>query len=124
MPEFFVRLWHLKTDKINFLDDRVTFLSLNKLNKKRSNWTVLALAVCFSLVALFGSPLHDHDLDPTQFDPTCAPCHLIHSSIGLETDTPDFFVPTKVTQWVPATATVSFISTPLTASSRAPPTFC
>ena len=94
------------------------------MNKERSNWAALALAICFSFVALFGSPLHDHDLDPAQFDPDCIPCHLIHSNIGLETETPDLNVLAQVTQWVPIATTVSFFFTPLTASSRAPPTFC
>jgi len=102
----------------------VTFLSLRKLNKERSNWTVFALAVCFSLIALFGSPLHHHDLDPTELDLDCIACHLVNSNVGLEADTAEISLSTQETQWIATTATVSIAAAPLTASSRAPPVTC
>lgn len=102
----------------------MTFLSINKLNKERSNWTVLALAVCFSLIALFGSPLHNHDLDPSHLDPDCISCHLVHSNVGLKTDTPEISLSTQGTQWIATTATLSIAAAPLTASSRSPPVTC
>ena len=102
----------------------MTFFSLSKLNKERSNWTVLALTVCFSLIALFGSPLHDHDLGPSNLDLDCISCHLVHSNDALGTDTPELSLPTLGTQWIGATAAVWIASAPLTASSRAPPVIC
>ena len=102
----------------------MNFLSLSKLNKERSNWAVLALAFCFSLIVLFGSPLHDHDLDPSHLDLDCVSCHLVHSNIGLESDSPGISISTQATYWFAPIATDSFASAPLTSSSRAPPTFC
>ena len=101
----------------------MTFFSL-KLNKELSRWTVLALTVCFSLMALFGSPLHDHDLDASNLDLDCIPCHLVHSTDALETNTPELFLPTLGTKWTEVTVAVWIASAPLTTSSRAPPVIC
>ena len=101
----------------------MTFFSASKLNKER-NWAVSALVICFSLTVLFGSPLHDHDLDPSHLDPDCIPCHLVHSNNALETDTPELFLPTLGTKWTEVTVAVWIASAPLTASSRAPPVIC
>ena len=107
-----------------FLDDRMTFFSLSKLNKKRSNWTVLALTVCLNLIALFGSPFHNHDLDSSSLDLDCIACQLVNSNDALGTDTPELSFSTLGTRWIWATATVWIASAPLTASSRAPPVIC
>ena len=97
------------------------FFPLKKLNKERSNWTVLALAICFSLLSLFGSPLHDHDLNSSHLDLDCIACHLVHSNVSLKTDTAELSLHTQVTQWIATVAAVSIASAPLIASSRAPP---
>ena len=85
---------------------------------------VLVLAFCFSLIALFGSPLHDHDLDPSHVDLDCVSCHLVHSKVGLETDTPEISVAAQATYWFAPIATDSFATAPLASSSRAPPVVC
>ena len=102
----------------------MTFFSLSKLNKERSNRTVLALTVCFSLIALFGSPLHDHDLGPSNLDLDCIACHLVHSNDAFGTDIPELFLPSLGTQWIGAIPAVWIASAPLTAPSRAPPVIC
>ena len=102
----------------------MTFLSLSKFNKERSNWTVFALAFCFSFIVLFGSTLHAHDLDPLHLDLDCAPCHLVHSNIGLETDSPGFLMTTQATYLFAPIATSWSATARLTSSSRAPPFIC
>ena len=100
------------------------FLGLSKLNKKCSKWTVLALTIGFSLTVLFGSPLHDHDLDPLHLDPDCIPCHLVHSNDALNTDTAELFPPTLGASWIRATYSTGIASARLTAFSRDPPIAC
>ena len=102
----------------------MTFISLNKLNKACFKWTILALATSFSLLVLFGTPLHDHDMDPSHLDPDCIPCHLVHSIYALEIDTLELFLPTLGTQSIETISTVWIASAPLTAFSRAPPVIC
>jgi len=102
----------------------VTFFNLRKSNKARSNWTVWVLAICFSLITLFGSPLHDHDLDSSHVDLDCISCHLVQSNIGLEDDTPNFSLSTQVNHWVAVASIVLFSAAPSSTSSRAPPAFC
>ena len=90
----------------------------------RSKWAVTMLALCFSLIALFGSPLHDHDLDSSHVGLDCISCHLVQSNIGLENSEPDFSPRAQVTHWVSFGKTELFtVSLPL-ATSRAPPEFC
>ena len=90
----------------------------------RSKYRVIALAICFSFIALFGSPLHDHDLDSSHVDLDCIFCHLVQSNIGLEDDGPTLSNSTQVTQWVAVPTTVSFIVALTHTSSRAPPIIC
>ena len=89
-----------------------------------SKWSFIGLIFCFSLIALFGSPLHDHDLDSSHVDLDCISCHLVQSNIGLENSEPDFSPLTHVTQWVSVAKTELFTAALTTAISRAPPEFC
>jgi len=90
----------------------------------RSKWSFMGLMFCFSLIALFGSPLHDHDLDSSHVDLDCISCHLVQSNIGLENDEPSFSSLVQLTQWVPVGKTELFIVALTAAISRAPPEFC
>ena len=87
----------------------------------RYKFGVMALAICFSLIVLFGSPLHDHDLDSSHVDLDCISCHLVQLNIGLEGDEPSLSNSTQVTQRVVVPITVSFIVGLTSTSSRAPP---
>ena len=90
----------------------------------RSKLSVMLLAVCFSLMALFGSPLHDHDLDSSHVDLDCISCHLVQSNIGLENDEPHFSSLVQISQWVSVVKS-ELLTVALTAAiSRAPPAFC
>ena len=90
----------------------------------RYKFGVMALAICFSLIVLFGSPLHDHDLDSSHVDLDCISCHLVHSNIGLEHNEPDLFVEAQETQSVSIATTPKFIVGISSVSSRAPPVIC
>jgi len=89
-----------------------------------SKYRVMVLGICFSLIALFGSPLHDHDLDSSHVDLDCISCHLVQSNIGLEDDGPTLYNSTQVTQLVAVPTTVSFTVSLTSTSSRAPPIIC
>lgn len=95
-----------------------------RLSSAGSKWAVMVLAICFSFIALFGSPLHDHDLDASDIDLDCISCHLVHSNIGLEHNGPDLFVETQETQSVSIATTPKFIVGISSVSSRAPPVIC
>ena len=99
------------------------FFNLNKLNKKR-NWTVSALVICFSLTVLFGSFLHDHDLDSSHLDLDCVACYLTQASVGLETDAPELSSNIQASTWTLTVARVSIVLPQLNTSSRAPPVVC
>ena len=100
------------------------FSNLKNLNTAWSKLLPLVLAVCFSVITLFGSPLHDHDLDSSHVDLDCISCHLVQSNLGLENDGPDLSPFTQVLQWFSAEKALSVtVDLPL-ASSRAPPAIC
>ena len=90
----------------------------------RYKFGVMVLAICFSLIVLFGSPLHDHDLDSSHVDLDCISCHLVQLNIGLEGDVPSLYHSTQITQRVSITATFSNTDTTIPTSSRAPPITC
>jgi len=90
----------------------------------RYKFGVMALAICFSLIVLFGSPLHDHDLDSSHVDLDCISCHLVQLNIGLESDKPSLSNSTQVTQRVTVPTTVSFTVGLVSTSSRSPPIIC
>lgn len=90
----------------------------------RYKFGVMALAICFSLIVLFGSPLHDHDLDSSHVDLDCISCHLVQLNIGLEGDERSLSNYTQVTQRVTVPTTVSFTFGLTSTSSRSPPIIC
>jgi hypothetical protein len=100
------------------------FLNSTKLNLTRSKLAAMVLAICFSVIVLFGSPLHTHDLESSHVDLDCISCHLVHANIGLDHGEPDLFLKTQETQNV-AIATALRINFTLSSFlSRAPPIIC
>ena len=102
----------------------MTGLNSGRFGSVRSKCTVMVLMLCFCAIALFGSPLHDHDLDSSHVDLDCISCHLVHSNIGLDHDEPDLFSVTEKTQPVSIATTAPLIAERLSVSSRAPPAIC
>ena len=84
----------------------------------------MVLVVCFGVVALLGSRVHDHDLDPSHVDLDCASCYLAYSNIGLEHYEPDLFAEAQETQTVSIEKTTTFLVHTSFFSSRAPPVIC
>ena len=100
------------------------FFNSVKLNLTKSKSATMVLAVCFSIMVLFGSPLHDHDLDSSHVDLDCFSCHLVHSTVGLEHEEPDLFVEIQETQYVSFSTTAKINFRISSVSSRAPPVIC
>ena len=102
----------------------MSFFKTTKLNLAKSKSASMLLAISFSIMVLFGSPLHDHDLDSSHVDLDCISCHLVHSNVGLEDDEPDLFVEMQETQYVSVSTTAKINFRISSVSSRAPPTIC
>ena len=104
----------------------MTGLNSGRFGSVRSKCTVMVLMLCFCAIALFGSPLHDHDLDldSSHVDLDCISCHLVHANIGLDHDEPDLFSVTQKTQLVSLATTPPLIAEKFSVSSRAPPAIC
>ena len=102
----------------------MTIFKSKKLSLAGSKWAAMVLVVCFGIVALSGSPIHDHDLDPSHLDLDCISCHLVHSNIGLEHDEPDLFATTQEDRVASIVTTRISSHTALSVSSRAPPVIC
>jgi hypothetical protein len=102
----------------------MAFLNPKNLNTPLSKLPPLVLAICFSVITLFGTPLHDHDLDSSHLDLDCISCHLIQTNIGLENGDPDLSTSIQVLQWVSVAEADLFTLDLPSASSRAPPAFC
>ena len=95
-----------------------------RLSFTGSYWAAMVLVVCFGMMALFGTPFHDHDFDPSHSDSDCASCYLANANIGLEevTTDPDFYLQ-EVQSVSIETTSLSIIDTPA-GTSRAPPIVC
>ena len=102
----------------------VAFFNSTKLNLTRSRSAAMVLAICFSIMVLFGSPLHDHDLDSSHVDLDCISCHLVNSNVGLGHDEPDLFVETQYTHYVSISTNAKINFRISSVSSRAPPISC
>ena len=100
------------------------FFNTIKLKLTKSKSATMFLAICFGIMGLFGSPLHDHDLDSTHVDLDCISCHLVHANIALEHDEPDLFVEITETQYVSISTTAKINFRISSVSSRAPPVIC
>lgn len=98
--------------------------NITKLNLTRSKSSVMMLAVCFSIMVLFGSPLHDHDLDSSHVDLDCISCHLVHSNIGLDHQEPDIYLESQEIRLVKTETTYKLTFDKSSISSRAPPLIC
>ena len=102
----------------------MTIFKSKKLSLAGSKWAAMVLVVCFGIVALSGSPIHDHDLDPSHVDLDCISCHLVNANIGLEHDEPDPSSNLQVNELVSVATTPTFIADKPSVASRAPPVIC
>ena len=102
----------------------MTVSKSNRLSFVGSNWAAMVLVVCFGMMAVLGTPFHDHDFDPSHSDSDCASCYLANANIGLDEVTPDSDTQLQDTQsvWI-ATTSLSITDTPA-GTSRAPPIIC
>ena len=102
----------------------MTIFKSEKLSLAGSKWTAMVLVVCFGIVALSGSPIHDHDLDPSHLDLDCISCHLVNSNIALDQDKQDLLVSSQEIFSVLIATTPALITDTPSVSSRAPPVTC
>ena len=102
----------------------MSILKSEKLSLAGSKLAAMVLVVCFGMTVLLGSPIHDHDLDPSHVDLDCISCHLVNANIGLEHDQPNLVVDTQETQAVSIAKTTTFLVHTSSVSSRAPPVIC
>ena len=95
-----------------------------RLSFAGSNWAAMVLVVCFGMMAVLGTPFHDHDFDPSHSDSDCASCYLANANIGLEEVAPDSHIYLQEIQSVSIeTTSLSIFDTPAS-TSRAPPIIC
>ena len=99
-------------------------LNLLRLDSVRSKCTGMVLLICFCVVALFGSPLHAHDLESSHVDLDCISCHLVHSKVGLEHDQAVLFVEIQETQFVSLSINPLITLRILSVPNRGPPVTC
>ena len=102
----------------------MSILKSEKLSLAGSKLAAMGLVVCFGMTVLLGSPIHDHDLDPSHVDLDCISCHLVNANIGLEQDKQDLFVGEKEIYSVSIAQTSINIVGKSSVSSRAPPVIC
>ena len=102
----------------------MTVFKSGKLSLAGSKWAAMVLVVCFGMTVLLGSPIHDHDLDPSHVDLDCISCHLVNANIGLEQDKQDLLVSRQEIYSVSIETTPIFIVGTSSVSSRAPPVIC
>jgi hypothetical protein len=102
----------------------MSFFNSTKLNLTRCKPAAMVLGICFSMMVLFGSPLHDHDLESSHVDLDCISCHLVHAKVGLDHDEPDLFLETQETQFLSITTAPRINFTASSLFPRAPPIIC
>ena len=95
-----------------------------RFDSVRSKSTVMVFLICFCVIALFGSPLHAHDLESSHVDLDCIPCHLVDYKVGLEHEEPDLFVEIQETQSVSISTTPLITLRIFSVSNRGPPVTC
>ena len=88
------------------------------------NWAAMVLVVCFGMMAVLGTPFHDHDFDPSHSDSDCASCYLANANIGLEEVNEDPYFNLREIQSVSIETTYLLIFDLPASSSRAPPIIC
>ena len=100
------------------------FFNSVKLNLTKSKSATMVLAICFSIMVLFGSPLHDHDLESSHVDLDCISCHLVHAKVGLDQHVPDLFAKTQETNSVTIATAPQITPSIYSVFTRAPPIIC
>ena len=102
----------------------MTVFKSKKSSLAGSKWAAIVLVVCFGMAVLLGSPMHDHDLDPSHLDLDCISCHLVNSNIALDKDKQDLLVSSQEIFSVLIATTPALITDTPSVSSRAPPVTC
>jgi len=92
-----------------------------KLSLAGSKWAAMVLVVCFCMTVVLGSPIHDHDIDPTHADSDCISCHLVNINIGLEQDNKNLAVIRQESYLISLGSNFALIASTPSFSSRAPP---
>ena len=102
----------------------MTVSKSKRLSFAGSNWAAMVLVVCFGMMAVLGTPFHDHDFDPSHSDSDCVSCYLANSNIGLDEVAldPDTQLQDTWSVWIETTS-LSITDTPA-GTSRAPPIIC
>ena len=102
----------------------MTVSKSKRLSFAGSNWAAMVLVVCFGMMAVLGTPFHDHDFDPSHSDSDCASCYLANANIGLDevAPGPDSYLQEIQSVWIKTTF-LSINDTPA-GTSRAPPIIC
>jgi hypothetical protein len=99
-------------------------LNSGRFSSVRSKYSVMLLLVFFCVIASFGSPLHDHDLEPSHVDFDCISCHLVHSNLSLKKDPQDLSSVTYETKLVSIATISSIITYQISFFNRGPPVIC
>ena len=102
----------------------MTVIKSKRLSFVGSNWAAMVLVVCFGMMAEIGTPIHDHDFEPSHSDSDCASCYLSDANIALEEVTKDPNLNLREIQSVPIETTYLSIFDLPASTSRAPPVIC
>mgnify|MGYP001282754740 CR=1 FL=1 len=102
----------------------MTVSKSNRLSFVGSNWAAMVLVVCFGMMAVIGTPFHDHDFDPSHSDSDCASCYLANANIGLDEVAPGPDSYLQEIQSVSIETTYLSIFDLPSITSRAPPVIC
>ena len=92
-----------------------------KLSLAGYKWAAMVLVACFCMTVVLGSPIHDHDIDPTHADSDCISCHLVNINIGLQQDNQSLAVIREGSYLVSIGSNFALIASTPSFSSRAPP---
>mgnify|MGYP001274839179 CR=1 FL=1 len=92
-----------------------------KFSLAGSKWAAMVLVACFCMTVVLGSPIHDHDIDPTHADSDCISCHLVNINIGLQQDNQSLAVIREGSYLVSIGSNFALIASTPSFSSRAPP---
>jgi len=99
----------------------VSIFKSGKFSLAGSKWAAMVLVACFCMTVVLGSPIHDHDIDPTHADSDCISCHLVNINIGLQQDNQSLAVIREGSYLVSIGSNFALIASTPSFSSRAPP---
>jgi len=99
----------------------VSIFKSEKFSLADSKWAAMVLVACFCMTVVLGSPIHDHDIDPTHADSDCISCHLVNINIGLQQDNQSLAVIREGSYLVSIGSNFALIASTPSFSSRAPP---